>query len=713
MGLKGHLRGLMAGLCLVALGCGNGGKAGEDAVSDNATYMAETAELDALTESPLTEKTEIEALTETAAQSFVETEIEATPGFRARQAEYLGVCAGDGASGLYAQVCRLAAGRPLDEAVVDEAIGKVKLREDTADFKVAALLRLLYLDQEGHKLPPSLRQRLEDAIKGFKYWLDQSGKDKMCYWTENHQILFHSAELLAGQLFEDAVFENAGMTGAQHKAHALPWVERWLDNRLRFGFAEWHSNVYFNEDIPALVNLADFAADERIRTKASMVLDVLAFDMLNNYYKGYFATTHGRTYEDHFIGGLKDSTSEAAWLLLGLGSYRSFGNFSGAFIATSKGYVPPPVLEAAAQACLDRHENRQRDGIDVRDGPAYGIGYESLEDIIFWAGAAALVAKEVIEGTVTMLDTYDLWDGFLFGDLPPEVKSLLKDLHQSGQLAEFAAGFEPLSRGIALEGVNTYTFRTPHYQLSGAQDYKPGMWATQVLAWQATLDRDAFVLTSFPTHVKGFDFKGVEFAGDWIGGWLPRVTLHRNIGVIQYRIPDTAGAEAFMDFSYTHAYFPRQSFDEVRQVGHWTFGRKGKGYVALYSQEATRWADGNTYELIADGLRNTWIVELGSEEESGEFDEFVLAVAGAEIEVGERVRYVSPSVGEVEVGWEGPMMVAGKEVDLGPYLRFDNAFGHQAFGDPKLVIEYGGMRLEIDREAASRRYFVVQGGDGE
>jgi len=45
---------------------------------------------------------------------------------------------------------------------------------------------------------------------------------------------------------------------------------------------------------------------------------------------------------------------------------------------------------------------------------------------------------------------------------------------------------------------------------------------------------------------------------------------------------------------YSHAFFPRQAFDTVIQRGNWTFGRKGSGYIALYSQHPARWLEQTT-----------------------------------------------------------------------------------------------------------------------
>ncbi len=636
---------------------------------------------------------------------YVTVSLEAHEAYLSRQDEYLSYCDennGPGVSSLYGSVCRVARGHAVDTDAIQASSDKLYAREDCSDFHVAALARMLYLDDETSALDADTRALIEQTLLDFKYWLDEPGQDQMCFWTENHQALFHSGELLVGQLFPDEVFSNSGMTGAEHAAHAAPLIERWLDLRGQFGFSEWHSNVYFNEDIPALVNLADYAEDPVIRTKAAAVLDIVAFDLLNNTYDGKFATVHGRTYESKFLDGLSDSTDEAAWIMLGLGEYSSTGDFSGSFLASSTEYFTPAVLEDIASDTLDSHEHRQRDGIDVSEGPDWGIGYESHEDVIVWAGMSALVAPEVVEGTFAMVEDLDLWDGFLFGDIPDEIMLLIDMAIANETLPDLATQLEPVSRGICLEGMSTYVYRTPHFQLAGGQDYNPSFWASQTQMWIATLDPEAYVFTSYPSDLAeaGLD---VELAGSWIGSWLPRVTLHRNVGVIQYKPQDVPIADAYISSDHTHAYFPRERFDQWSQDGHWTFGQKGDGYVALYSQGETSWNEENDYELDAEGTENVWIVELGSAEEWGDFDSFVDAVSGASVTIDDEVTYTSPSQGTVRVGWEGPMNVEGVEVDIGPYPRWDNAYATVEHGSTATRIDREDLRLVLDFEPGERR----------
>ncbi len=632
-------------------------------------------------------------------------------GYLSRQAQYLQYCndnSGPGSNSVYGQVCRAYVNSgPFDETALYNSMTKLDNREDCSDFQMNALLRILFIDRQNHCLPDALRADLKATVLNFKYWLDEPPPDDMVWWSENHQILFHTAELLAGLLYPDEVFPNSGMTGREHADHARPMVHEWLDYRGRFGFSEWHSNVYFNEDMPPLVNLADYADDAAIRTKASMVLDILAFDMTCNYYKGLYATTHGRTYPDHLVNGLTDSTRTAAWImadLVPLGSITELGagDFTGAFLATSDAYFTPDLIEQVADATKDNFEHRERDSITLEQGAQYGIGFSDFDDVMFWWGMTGYMAPQVVEGTFNLVNYYDLWAGNTWSDL-----TLIQPFVGTQQLIGVATDVEPMTRGAALEAVNTYTYRTPYYQLSGAQDWKPFNWTGQSLQFKAVIDKDCFVVTAFP----GAFPLVADFGSDWTGGFVPRVTIDKNVAVIQYHLPALGTLEQYLGApiewssilpDYTHAYFPRSKFDEYTQFDdsthtwNWTIGRKGQAYLALYSQAATEWSSTVDYDLIAHNTDNVWIVEMGDGEHDGTFDDFKTAIENSVVNIGSSVHYESPSRGVVQVGWTGPMLVNGQQVDLGPYPRWDNTYAHQEFGTMVTSISFGGRTLVLD-----------------
>jgi len=636
----------------------------------------------------------------------------ASIGYDARKNVYL--IDSNNSNGFYAQSTRVYLNESVNEASFLSSFDKINNREDTADFRIVSLLRTMYLDNVSHALNSTFKSQAKDVILDFKYWFTEPGEDDMIMWTENHMILFHTAELLAGQLYPNETFTNSGMNGTDHINHALPLVNRWINWRARFGFAEWHSNIYFNQDLMAILNLVEFAQDNDTSTKAAMLVDILAFDFANNFFKGTYATTHGRTEDNKKVGTSlldlpsRDSIAEIAWILLGVGYHdpNSGDSSSAVALATSDRYSPPPILEAIANYTLDYNEHKERGSIDIEDGPTYGFGYTSEDDLMFWWPMSTLAAGPVIESTLGLIDTYDIDPNLVFEDeLLVDLLKFAADLYGIS-LSEVCTFLKEATQGVALEEVNTYTYRTPYYQLSGAQDHQKGLMGMQENIWQASLDEYATVFTN--SH-------GGFTGEDHVGGFKPRATLYKNVGVIQYdRLSQSLILElvyAILEFKdITQAYFPRWAFNEVVQQDKWTFGRRLDSYVALYSYEGTEWEE--DIFLTSQGKKNAYIVELGSVDDYGSFTNFTSSILATRVDVkhlpvGYSIEYVSPTQGLVTVTWDGPMNVKGAPVDLGSYARFDNDFCYQDFNTLKTTIQYGRMTLELDFENATRTYTEI------
>jgi len=102
----------------------------------------------------------------------------------------------------------------MDTQVILESIRRINGRGDCSDFDLVGLLGLMYRHTGSSLFPSQLRQPLEECVLGFKYWHDEAGPnglgspDAMCYTTENHSILFHTCEILAGQLYPDRSFSQ-------------------------------------------------------------------------------------------------------------------------------------------------------------------------------------------------------------------------------------------------------------------------------------------------------------------------------------------------------------------------------------------------------------------------------------------------------------------------------------------------------------------------
>ncbi|MHA1148209.1 MAG: hypothetical protein ACTSR8_08185 [Promethearchaeota archaeon] len=633
----------------------------------------------------------------------------ATKGFRARQSAYLNISRFN--EGFYAQSARIYLGEEVYEDSLKDSLYKIINYEDCMDFQMSGFLRMLYLNLETDVLSNDIKDMVIDALGKGKYWYTEPTRCNAIFYTENHQILYHSAELLVGQLFPNDTFTNSGMTGKEHMENALPLIERWLDWRGQLGFTEWHSNTYLVEDIAALMNIIDFCKEANLVYKAAMIMDIIAFDFANNFYKNRFATSMGRCYDSTRVLTSRDSISEAAWLMLGLGSHNpcDASNMAAVALATSPNYAPPPILEEIAENASEYFEHWERNSIYLEEGPKYNIDYEG-DELMYWWSMAAPLAPHTIEGTIKLIEKYNLEPWTISG--PQELIDFLKisSFLHGMTLSEYSETGKLLTRGSCYETANIYTYRTPYYQLSGAQDHMKGMNGMQEHIWQASLDDEAYVFTNSPGGLSK------DFDQLWMGGWKPRATIYKNIGVIQYdreTLPLEFEFAISLITTFTknkrinHAYFPKTSFDEVQDHGNWVFGKKNDGYVALYSYKTAFWA--SDYELCVNGYKNVWIVELGSKEDYISFDDFVEKILDAQIKIkpqtiGYEISYKSPSRGKVTVSWDGPFNVDGKKINIGDYPRYNNQYCYQEFGSKQTVIEHNNQRLELNFENATRLY---------
>ena len=211
--------------------------------------------------------------------------------------------------------------------------------------------------------------------------------------------------------------------------------------------------------------------------------------------------------------------------------------------------------------------------------------------------------------------------------------------------------------------MDVLTYQTPHYQLSCAQDFRPGGLGYQQHVWQATLSTDAVVFTNQPGGYSQSSAHS-ERPNFWAGNkWLPRAAQHKNVLVCLHRAP----ADAPLPFS--HAYFPRKAFDQVQENGNWVFARLGESYLALYSQKKPHWHGDD--ELRAEAHENIWLCELGDEATFGNFAVFCDAVSTMKIAFDEalQINYISPTLGRVIFGWSEPFTVNGEEIALHGYPR--------------------------------------------
>jgi len=598
------------------------------------------------------------------------------------------------------------ASKAITPAALDDALAFVNARRDPSDFTVADLVRLYHLHKDSGFLSPTQVSAVRDALLHYKYALDEPGVSEAEMWTENHQILSHGSDYLVGQLFPDEKFSNDGRTGAEHRDKARELVLRWIDYRARTGPAEWDSIPYYNMDLAALLNLVEFAQDPEIQTRATMMVDLLIFDLAVNSYYGQLGTSHGRAYANNVLSAAADSLLTFQTLVFGHGRLQS-ADMASSTLVTGKRYVLPPALEAIGLDMPQELLNLERHSIPLTAEAAaqYGLSLTDLRDVETWWAMGAFTDPAVINLTYNAIDKYDLWH---YKDFQP-LKKPGGFLRHLGLLPAASRALYPDSNGAILSEVNKITYRTPDAMLSTAQDYRPGEEGAQQHIWQATLGPYAIVFVTNPgPHERG------QGPGYWSSnGRMPRNAQHRNVLISIYNIGRhvVPGRLESRAYGYTHAYFPRWAFDEIVDVpsssgGGWTCGRVADGYVALYSHLPRQWVTSGPeadQEIGVPGFENVWICQVGRKADDGAFSSFVDSIRAAVIEVDKsHVRYRSPGNGDLQFGWNTPFSLNGSAIPLQGYPRWQNPYTHTDFGSEQFRIACKDKRLELDFQSGSR-----------
>ena len=621
------------------------------------------------------------------------------------------------------ELLRLSLDLPIDESTIETDLDFIDARNDSADFRLASVLRLAYAYMDSDALSASLKNRVRATILGFKYWPDEPGVDNMAYQTENHFILFASAGLLAAKLYPDEIFTNAGNLGRDRVAVYQARVLRWLTLRQQTGFSEWLSNDYYNADAAALLNLIDFSNDPEIARKATMVLDLLMMDMAQHQFQGSFASTHGRAKKNERFSGFNDVTRSIMKLQFGVNRFVIAERTTTFFVLSD--YRLPRVIYDIAN---DRRPvtTKQRMGIKIEEAARWGLDYGRLEDGMTFLTFEAYAHPLTVELFYRMLYTYRWWDNAQFAafqqnkDLldccsvfaQPPVCAPVAGLCAAG-LVGLASGFErDVTRTMRTE-VNIYTHRTRDYMLSTAQDWRAGFGGDQAAIVMASLGPEA---TVFTTHPATLDKSNSAITPTyWTGyGTLPRSAQIKNVAIEIYDISTDPGLYLPSQMLQTAAFVPRGKFDQVVERGGWIFVRKGAGFLALWSRQPYVWQTnpddaemGGMYEIVAPGQRNIWILEADRVGRYRSFAEFRSAILNASLHATESaVSYDSPSQGLLQFGSAGPLTQRGAAVSVSNYDRYQSRFSYAAFpgetfefrhGQDSLVLDFANQARQVSR----------------
>ncbi len=613
-------------------------------------------------------------------------------------------------------------------------------RFDCSDFR-AQLLFKIYKD-----CYDNLSDRCRDLIKktflDFKYFMDEPGDDSMCYWSENHQILFATSEYLAGQEWQNETFTNNGMTGREHMEKAEERIDAWITQRFNYGFSEYLSNNYLAEDISPMANLIAYCQDEKIVSRMKIIMDILWLDVALNSVNNRFVATSSRMYGNNKAGNYYGNSITTAMNVL-WGNDGAEKILSNPYLSekekrqirdtltkkpnhivlcftdiVKKGiYKLPEVIKDIALSD-ETFEVKMGCGLSPADMKNENLIGQKTHQIMAQWGAETFTNPEVIYNTLAYLKNNRMYRSSFLGYFRFLNLTIFKPLKWD----KFAAKHNIMPHGIATGRGNVYTYRTAHYSLSTSVAKDVDMCGAQDHEWTANLGE---ALTLFTTHPAGDgNSRYGSSPGYWIGnGRRPMSVQNKNVNITIYKLPEKKRLGETKIADMTHAYMPKCFYDEFEMHDNIVFARKNGVFVALICDDKPEFKPFN--EASAKGiyknrnLSEDYIIngEFDLCRKGGEYHIYVTELSDADTEtisqfkeriINNRIVFGNGKVtynthfGSVSASYDGEFRVNGENVKT-EFDRYDCKFCKAPRKPESIFIDNGKHSLLLDLKNIIRK----------
>ncbi len=235
---------------------------------------------------------------------------------------------------------------PEDEQRLCEDLNLIEQRVDCADFLVLGLLRYC----REYPVHGELGMMIKKVLCGFRYWMDMDGEDAMCFWSENHALIFFVCQLLAGELYPDEWFVRANMTGTELALLGRKNVLLWMRELEEYGAEEFLSGTYLSVTVAALCNLIDYG-DEDISVNARKAADMILHSLALHSFQGTAIAPMGRTYRNVIYPFMQES--QELLHLISPDAPFSGGEGWTAYLLTSSYCFPDDFKQLMNQPCSE------------------------------------------------------------------------------------------------------------------------------------------------------------------------------------------------------------------------------------------------------------------------------------------------------------------------------------------------------------------------
>lgn len=586
-------------------------------------------------------------------------------------------------------------GMEIDWSRLDGTLEFIDGQYDCSDFRLVNLVRIMY--EFGDQIPEATRQKIEKTLFGFRYWWDEPGENSMCYWSENHQILFASAEYLIGQLYPEKVFAASGLTGKEHMAKAGIRALDWMEMRWNYGFIEFFSGVYYKEDIGPLINLIDYAEDKELVEKSKIMMDLLLYDIASQSIGTMFVSVSGRAYTGNRQGGSGQNAGGLTKYFWGNGDSIRSGMVHGMMYTNN--YTPPPIFKEIAND-TNNVVIKQNNGLDIIELKEEGYFGDDNRSMMMQLGMESFTNPEIVRNTLSWMRQTGMFNNNFIKDFKILDFTLLRWLHLEPTIVKI---INPQSNGVAIQKGNTYTYRTKDYTLYTAQKYHPGSYGDQHHVAGMNIGNSFSIFHTHPALEERVKNQSPNY---WVGyGHLPHAVQDENVNLSIYNIPKEKGMMEADLLDYTHAYFPTEKFDTTMFKGNYVFGKKGNTYAAFIAKNELKLRAETDDNIIQEGKQTYWITEAGSMQEDHSFDEFCERILSNKVNFdAESMALSYQSKGKTyELKFDGDFSLNGELVNV-QYDRYESPYIQAKKKAETLTFECKGESLHLDFDNMIRDY---------
>ncbi len=460
--------------------------------------------------------------------------------------------------------------------------------------------------------------------------------------TENHWAMYYAAMYLVTQMYPDEPGTSwfNGKSSDENFREAEDYLISWMELTTTRGQGEYDSPGYLNFFVVPMAQLYAYAEDPAMKRRAEMMLDYLLADFAVESLNGVHTGASSRIYPIPLMIRWRENASNLAWLLFGNTPFQAR---SGALILALSGYQPPEILHHIATdrstPYIHRELKRTRHRIrnsTLRNAPVYKY--------------------------TNMREEYAL--GSTQGGLLQPIQQHTWELQWAIDDPE--------------EGYNVFFTTHPYSDPKEGTMYFAEQWdmVTELIA------RSKKEYDSWDKWTGGSDFEQVVQQEDAV--------------VALYNI------EKGTRFEHVSTFFSRRLEDLVEDPSGWIFARGGDAYIAFYPLERYEWQDeeGGDKRLFSPHLKNGGVLQVGTADQDGSFDQFQDRVRHLEIHTSvdplPQVKFETLRGHSIEVTYGDVPVINGKPVDYERWPLYDGPFMTADRDSEELTLTYGKLQRHLN-----------------